>query len=106
MSNLLYRLGRMTVRRKWRVLGVWILALVLIQVVGSQLGGAAIDDFNVPGTESQQAIDLLAERFPAQAGRSGQVVFQAPAGTTLADPANRRGQDGGGHHRVPSRPAT
>ena len=37
----------------------------------------------------QQAMDLLRERFPAQAGLSGQVVFQAPEGSTLADPVNR-----------------
>lgn len=89
MSRLLYRLGRASARHPWRVLAVWVLAAVAIVGLNRSLGGETTDNFELPGTESQQALDVLADRFPAQAGLSGQVVFQAPAGTALADPANR-----------------
>ncbi|MEZ5260709.1 MAG: MMPL family transporter [Acidimicrobiales bacterium] len=89
MSRFLYRLGRAAARHPWRVLAVWVLAAVAVVGLRSAVGGETTDQFKLPGTESQQAVDLLRDRFPAQAGLSGQVVFQAPEGTTLADPANR-----------------
>ena len=39
--------------------------------------------FSIPGTESQQAIDLLQERLPEANGASGRIVFAAPEGETL-----------------------
>ncbi|MYJ01110.1 MAG: MMPL family transporter, partial [Chloroflexi bacterium] len=38
-------------------------------------GGELTDAFTVPGTESQAAFDLLAERFPARAGSELVAVF-------------------------------
>ncbi|MCU1356991.1 MAG: hypothetical protein JWM89_2409 [Acidimicrobiales bacterium] len=87
MSNFLYRAGRFAVRRRRLVLGAWILALVLVSVVGSQLGGKVADNFQVPGTESQAGRDLLEAKLSNDSGAQAQVVFQAPAGRTLSDPA-------------------
>ena len=86
MSNVLYRLGRMTVRRRWRVLGLWVLAMVLILGIGGKLGGVAVDNFSLPGTESQAGRDLLQTALPDEGARA-QVVFRAPAGTKITDPA-------------------
>jgi putative drug exporter of the RND superfamily len=38
---------------------------------------------SVPGTESQQATNLLAKQAPAAAGATGRIVFGPPAGRTL-----------------------
>jgi RND superfamily putative drug exporter len=81
----LYRLGRVTVRRRWLVLGVWVVVLVSVVVVGRALGGEGVNDFNVPGTESQEGRDLLAETLPREGARA-QLVFRSPSGTTFADP--------------------
>ena len=86
MSNLLYRLGRSTVRRRWRVLGAWLVVLVLIVVAGKALGGEGANDFDVPGTESQAGRDLLAQTLPDEGARA-QLVLRSPEGSTLADPA-------------------
>ena len=43
----------------------------------------------MPGTESQQAQDLLEEKYPGAGGASARVVFAAPEGETLTDPENR-----------------
>ncbi|SDJ93197.1 putative drug exporter of the RND superfamily [Streptomyces indicus] len=45
------------------------------------------DSFSMPGTESQKAFDLLAERFPGQAsdGATARVVIKAPEGATLTE---------------------
>jgi putative drug exporter of the RND superfamily len=47
------------------------------------------DEFTVPGTESQTAQDLLEEKFPAASGATARMVFEAPAGETLAEPENQ-----------------
>ena len=52
-------------------------------------GGQTNDKFAVPGTESQQAQDLLHEKFPGAGGASARVVFAAPEGEKLTDPENQ-----------------
>ncbi|HEY5319977.1 MAG TPA: MMPL family transporter, partial [Galbitalea sp.] len=83
MATLLYRLGRFSYRRPWRVLGVWLVLLVGILGGGVALNGHTSESFAIPGTESQQAIDRLAAVFPSAAGASAQVVVRAPSGTTI-----------------------
>ena len=54
------------------------------------LSGPTSTSFSIPGTEAQEAIDTLQARFPAAdaAGPSARVVFAAPEGGSLTDPAN------------------
>jgi RND superfamily putative drug exporter len=83
VATLLYRLGRFSYRRPWRVLGVWLVLLVGILGGGFALNGHTSESFAIPGTESQQAIDRLAAVFPSAAGASAQVVLRAPSGTNI-----------------------
>jgi len=83
----LQRWAAFSVRHRWRVLGGWIAALVILAGVVAGAGGVFVDSFSIPGVESQQAIDLLEERFPSQAGDSAQIVVRADAGVN--DPAVR-----------------
>jgi RND superfamily putative drug exporter len=85
MTMMLYRLGRRAVRRRWLVLVAWIVAAVAVMIGAQAGGGETADAFDVPGVESQQALDVLEERFPAQAGTSAQLVFAVETGT-LSDP--------------------
>jgi len=84
MSNLLFRLGRFAARRRWRVLGVWLLLFITLGILGKSLGGAPADDFNVPGTESQAGRDVLSSQLPGEGSRA-QAVFKTPAGTKITD---------------------
>ncbi|MFI5713531.1 MMPL family transporter [Kribbella sp. NPDC051620] len=90
MATYLYRLGRFAFRRRRLVVFIW-LGLLAAGITGAvTLSGPTANGFSIPGTESQRAIDLLDERFP-QAGADGgtaRIVFQAPPGGKLADPAN------------------
>ena len=52
-----------------------------VGVVARLSGGSTQDVFEIPGVESQRAIDLLTERFPAASGTSAQVVFAVDTGT-------------------------
>ncbi len=81
---MLERLARFSVRRRWRVVAVWLVALVGMGGLAATVGGTTADNFNVPGTESQRAFDILEKRFPARAGDSFQIVFSSDRG--LDDP--------------------
>lgn len=86
MATLLYRLGRAASRHRLVMITAWL--VLLAGVIGGMfaLGGETDDEFRIPGTESQRAMDVLKDRFPAAGGISAQVVFTAPAGATVTDP--------------------
>ena len=92
MDRRLEALGRWCARRARLVIAVWALALVAVGIGAVQAGPATSDDFRIPGTESQQALDVLRERFPAQAGVDGRLVLAVPDGS-LRDPARARAVD-------------
>jgi RND superfamily putative drug exporter len=77
-----------SIRHKWQVLAVWLVGLIVLGFAASEFKGDYSTAFDIPGAESQTAIDLLGERFPAASGDSATLVFQAPAGIT--DPAVRQ----------------
>ncbi|MEA2177646.1 MAG: hypothetical protein QOG77_943, partial [Solirubrobacteraceae bacterium] len=92
MSSLLARLAR-TLTQHWkRSLIAAIVALVLIGVAAGA-GGEAADDFEIPGTESQQALDLFRDHSPAFAGADSTIVFSVKDGT-LSDPEHRAAVEG------------
>lgn len=85
MATLLYRLGHFSFNRPWRVIGVWLVLLVAVLGGGIALGGQGQESFEIPGTESQQALDRLNAVFPEVAGASVEVVFVAPDGQKVTD---------------------
>jgi RND superfamily putative drug exporter len=70
----------------WKRSLLLVVAVVVALGVLSSLGGSFSDDFKSPGTESQQAYDLLAARFPAQSGDTATVVFSVKTGTLRDGP--------------------
>jgi RND superfamily putative drug exporter len=84
MSTVLARLGRFAFRRRRRVLAAWLIVLAVFAGAAVAFSGHTDNEFTIPGTESQQAIDTLTARFPAAGGSSAELVFVAPKGTTLA----------------------
>lgn len=86
MASLLYRLGHFSVRHRRWVLLSWVVLLIASGAASTAAGGKTNDSFTLPGTESQVAIDLLDDRFPAFSGSSTQVVFAAEGDAALTDP--------------------
>ncbi|MEA2001770.1 MAG: MMPL family transporter [Actinomycetota bacterium] len=80
MSAFLFRLGRFSARRRLAVLVMWAAAFATLVGTNVLVGGEAVDNFEVPGVESQDAIDLLEERFPQRAGATAMVVFHTEDG--------------------------
>ena len=85
MSSLLYRLGRRTARHARLVLLAWVGVLLVVGGVAAIGGGQLRDDLSIPGTESQDGLDVLATRFPQLTGTTGQVVYVAPPGSRVTD---------------------
>jgi putative drug exporter of the RND superfamily len=75
---MLATLARTCYARRRYVLVAWLIALVLVTFLSKAAGGKDTTNFSLPGTESQQAIDLLKARFPARSGDTADVVFAAP----------------------------
>ena len=91
MASYLYRLGRFSFRRRRLVALMWVSLLIAMGAAAAALSGPYSDEFSIPGTESQEALDVLADRFP-QAGltqATANVVFAAPDGQTLDTPEHR-----------------
>jgi putative drug exporter of the RND superfamily len=92
MSLLLARLAR-TLTSHWkRSLLAAIVVLVLLGAAAGA-GGEAADDFSIPGTESQQALDLFKEHSPAFAGADSTLVFSVQDGQ-VSDPDSRAAIEG------------
>ena len=81
---MLERVARWSYRRRWTMLGIWLVALIGSGYLASTIGGDYTTDFSLPGAESQDAYDLLLDRFPAFAGDTADIVFKAEDG--LNDP--------------------
>ncbi|MEE9417233.1 MAG: hypothetical protein V3V01_18280, partial [Acidimicrobiales bacterium] len=75
MSNWLYRIGTFSARHRFWVIGAWIALVISAVAIDRTVGAETVDNFEVPGVESQEAIDLLDERFPERSGATAMVVF-------------------------------
>lgn len=83
----LERWGWHVAARPRRVIAAWLVAAALLAVTGRSLAEGTVSSLSVPGTESQQAVEVLQQSFPQRAGDYLDIVLSAPAG--LTDPAVR-----------------
>src|SRR5690348_11290269 len=88
MSNYLYRLAAFAFRRRRLVLAVWLAAAFAAIAVAVASGRKTNDNFTIPGTEAQNASDVLAAKLPAFSGGQSTIVFATINGTgKVTDPA-------------------
>ncbi|MEU1088849.1 MMPL family transporter [Streptomyces sp. NPDC005576] len=71
----LRRLGAWCARHSVIVLVVWVVALAGLQALVHAYGGDYSDDFSLPGTQSQDGLNVLEAHAPSAGGYSGQVVL-------------------------------
>jgi putative drug exporter of the RND superfamily len=81
MSRSLANLARSSARHPWRMILVWVVALVMVSSIAGRLGGEFVDDFRLPDSDAQKAADQLEESFPALAGGSATLVFSVEEGS-------------------------
>ncbi len=85
----LARWARMCATHPWRVIVSWVGIVVLLVVLVATVGGSLKDEFDIPGSDTQKATDLIEAEFASEQGGVLNVVFAAPPGERL-DTAERR----------------
>lgn len=80
MSHFLAHLAR-KLTHHWKRGLLAALAVVVLLGVAASTAGRSADDFRIPGTESQQALDLFREHSPALAGSEATLVFSVEEGS-------------------------
>src|SRR3954469_653485 len=81
MAPLLGRLAAAAAGHWKRSLALVAAVLIGLGGLSAAFGGDFADDFGTPGSESQQALDLLTQRFPAQSGDTATLVFAVEKGS-------------------------
>jgi RND superfamily putative drug exporter len=80
LTGVIYRLAQFCVRRRFVVLGVWLVVAVALVVVSHRLGDNTTDNLSLPGTGGQHATATLARSLPAQANGTSPIVLHASSG--------------------------
>lgn len=85
MSTFLYALGRRAYRTPWRFIAAWLLILALVGAGVAAFSKDFDDDFTLPGSEAQTALDSMKSTFPEAAGVSASVIVVAEDGDSVED---------------------
>ena len=85
----LARWARACASHPWRVMGAWLGILVVLIVAVATVGGSLRDEFEIPGSDTQRATDLIESEFSSEQGGVLNVVFAAPEGERLDTPARK-----------------
>ncbi len=76
------RLAGWAYRRRWWALILWVVVLVGVTAASQMIGSDYHNDYSLPGTESQEAVDTLNAHGSARAGDTITIVVQAPDGVS------------------------
>jgi RND superfamily putative drug exporter len=73
----------------WKVMIAWLGIVAALIVLVATVGGSLKDEFEIPGSDTQRATDLIEAEFASEQGGVLNLVFAAPEGQTLEDPELR-----------------
>ncbi|WP_424211636.1 MMPL family transporter [Streptomyces sp. BI20] len=83
-------LARWCMRHRLATVLLWLTALLGTGLAATVAGSAFSNDYEVPGTESGHAADLLREGFPGLGGDTDTVVWRVPEGHSVREPEVER----------------
>lgn len=83
MSDKLYALGKWAFGKRKLVVGGWLVIAIIMGFMMANFQQPASTALSIPGTEAQETIDKLGDKFPAATGASGRIAFAAPKGENL-----------------------
>jgi RND superfamily putative drug exporter len=67
-------------RHPWRVVATWLGVVVALIGLNAAFHGKLINDFKIPGSDTQRATDLITAKFGSEKGAALRVVVAAPPG--------------------------
>jgi putative drug exporter of the RND superfamily len=88
-TGALARWARACATHPWRVVFGWIGIVVLLIVLVATVGGSLKDEFEIPGSDTQKATDLIEAEFASEQGGVLNLVFAAPRGERLDTPQRK-----------------
>src|SRR5215217_1952421 len=88
-TGALARWARACAGHPWRVVIGWIGIVALLFVLVGTIGGSLRDEFEIPGSDTQKATDLIESKFTSEQGGVLNVVFAAPKGQRLDTPERK-----------------
>ena len=88
-TGALARWARACATHPWRVLGSWLGIIVVLIGLVATIGGGLRDEFEIPGSDTQRATDLIESEFASEQGGVLNIVFAAPEGERLDTPERK-----------------
>jgi RND superfamily putative drug exporter len=93
-TGALARWCRACATHPWRVVFAWIGIVAALVVLVATVGGELRDEFEIPGSDTQRATDLIESEFASEQGAVLNLVFAAPEGERLDTPERREAIEG------------
>jgi RND superfamily putative drug exporter len=78
----------------WRVVLAWIVIIATLIFAVAAFGGSLQDEFEIPGSDTQKATDLIESEFAEEQGGVLNLVFAAPEGERLDTPERKAAIEG------------
>ena len=78
----------------WRVVVAWLGIIAALIVLVATIGGGLKDEFQIPGSDTQKATDLIESKFASEQGSVLNLVFAAPEGERLDTPERKAAIEG------------
>jgi RND superfamily putative drug exporter len=78
----------------WRVVVAWLGIIAALIVLVATVGGSLKDEFEIPGSDTQRATDLIEAEFASEQGSVLNLVFAAPEGQRLDTPERKAAIEG------------
>src|SRR3954453_11736557 len=83
MNRFTRSIAMASARHPWRTIAAWVVVLGAVFALASSGGGSFIDAFSAKGSQSERALQLLEDKFPAATQAQALVVFAVDDGETL-----------------------
>jgi RND superfamily putative drug exporter len=85
-TGALARIAGSCARHPWRVIASWLSVFVVLIGLNAAFHGKLINDFKIPGSDTQKATDLITAKFGGQKGAALRVVLASTDGQPLSSP--------------------
>ena len=78
----------------WKVVLGWVGIIAVLILLVATVGGSLKDEFEIPGSDTQRATDLIESEFASEQGSVLNLVFAAPEGERLDTPERKAAIEG------------
>src|SRR4029453_10747339 len=83
------RWARFCATHPWRVVLSWVATIIVLFGLVFTVGGSLRDEFEIPGSDTQRATDLIESKFASEQGAVLNIVFPAAEGERVDTPERK-----------------